>query len=95
MEPPTQMMGCNGRCRIAVAQRLRRGNLPRRKPWFILHCFVVAKNACAFLLSHQSRAEPRCLRRLTMDMDQDILDIRLLTPYAVHPDTANDITDQP
>ena len=36
-----------------------------------------------------------CLRRLAMDMDQDILDIRLLTPYAVHPDTANSITDQP
>ena len=30
-----------------------------------------------------------------MDMDQDILDIRLLAPYAVHPDTANRIADQP
>ena len=28
-------------------------------------------------------------------MGQDILQVRLLAPYAVHPDTANGITDQP
>ena len=30
-----------------------------------------------------------------MDMDQNILQVRLLAPYAVHPDTANGVTDQP
>ena len=41
MEPSTQVMGCNGRCRIAVAQRLGSSDLPRRKYKFSLHVLVV------------------------------------------------------
>ena len=95
MEPPTQVMRCNGRRRIAVAQRLGRSDLPRRKYKFSLHVLVVGKNAGAPLLCHRIRQQPRRLGCLALDMGQDILQVRLLAPYAVHPDTANRIADQP
>ena len=88
-------MGRDGRCGISIAQRLRRGNLPRRKYKFSLHGLVVRKNAGAPLLCHRIRQQPRRLGCLTLDMGQDILQVRLLAPYAVHPDTANGVTDQP
>ena len=50
MEPPTQVKRCNGRCRIAVAQRLGHSDLPRRKYQSSLHVLVVGKNAGASLL---------------------------------------------
>ena len=95
MEPPTQVIRCNGRRSIAVAQRLGRSDLPGRKYKFPLHVLVVRKNTGAPLLFHRIRQEPRPLGRLTLDMGQDILQVRLLAPYPVHPDTANGITDQP
>ena len=95
MEPASCVMSRDGRYRIAIAQGLRRGNLPRRELGLLSHGLVVAKNFGAFLLSHQFRAEPRCLRRLAMDMNQDILRVRFLAPYAVHPHAANGVADQP
>ena len=95
MEPPTQVIGCNGRRRIAVAQRLGCSDLPRRKYQFPLHVLVIVKNAGAPLLSHRIRHEPRRLGCLALDMCQDILEVRLLPPYAVHPHAANGVTDQP
>ena len=95
MEPSTQVMGCNGRCRIAVAQRLGSSDLPRRKYKFSLHVLVVRKNTGAPLLCRRIRQEPRRLGCLALDMGQDILQVRLLAPYAVHPHAANRIADQP
>ena len=95
MEPPPCVMGRDGRCRISIAQRFRRGNLPRRELGFLSHGLVIAKIFGAFLLSHKPCPEPRCLRRLTMDMNQDILDVRLLPTDAVHPHAANGVADQP
>ena len=58
--------------------------------------FVVGKNAGAPLpLPSNSAQEPRRLGCLTLDVGQDILQVRLLAPYAVHPHAANGITDQP
>ena len=94
MEPPTEVERCNGRCRIPVAQRLGGSDLPRRKYKFPLHVLVIRKNAGAPLLCHRIRQEPCPLRCLALDMGQDILQVRFLAPYAVHPDTANRITDQ-
>ena len=95
MEPPTQVERCNGRCRIAVAQSLGGSDLPRRKYEFSLHVLVVGKNAGAPLFCHRTRQEPRRLGCLALDMGQDILQVRLLAPYAVHPHAANGVTGQP
>ena len=81
--------------RIAVAQRLGSSDLPRRKYKFSLHVLVVRKNFGAPLLCHRIRQEPRPLGCLALDMGQDILQVRFLAPYAVHPHAANGVTDQP
>ena len=70
-------------------------DLPRRKYKFSLHVLVIGKNAGAPLLCHRIRQEPRRLGCLALDMGQDILQVRLLAPYAVHPHAANRVADQP
>ena len=60
-----------------------------------LHVLVIVKNAGAPLFFHRTRHEARRLGCLALDMCQDILQVRLLPPYAVHPHAANRIADQP
>ena len=76
-------------------KRLGSSDLPRRKYKFSLHVLVVRKNTGAPLLCHRTCQEPRRLGCLALDMGQDILQVRLLAPYAVHPHAANRIADQP
>ena len=78
MEPAPCAVGRYGRYRVAIAQRFRCRHLPRCECRLILHRLVLSNNAGAFLLPHHPRAEPRSLRCLAMDINQDILQVRLL-----------------
>ena len=94
-EPSALVPGFDGFCRLAVPQSLRRRNLPGREHGFSFHRLVVREDAGALVVPHQTRPEPRGLRRLPVHMDEDVFQIGFLAPDTVHADAAHRVPDQP
>ena len=84
----------DGPLRLSVPERLRDRHLPWREQGFAIHRLVVRDDGVALLRVGQSRPEAGLLRRLLVDMDQHVLEIRLLAPDAVDADAAGDVPDQ-
>ena len=95
METASCVVSRYGRCRVAIAQRFRCRYLPRCECRLILHCLVLSNNAGAFLLPHHPRAEPRSLRSIAMDMDQNIFQVGLLAADSVNPHATHGVAHQP
>ena len=95
MQPAPLAPGLDRRRRVAVPQRLRDFHLPGREGGLFLHRLVVREDTGAFAVRHQAGPEARRRRGLPVDVDQDVLEVRLLAPDAVDADAPHRVPDQP
>ena len=84
----------DGRCRIAIAQRLRRQYLPWCNESLLKLGSMVGENSVPLLPLHRHGPVPGPLPRLAERINQNIFQIRFLAPDFVHPGAARHITDK-
>ena len=95
MEPVAEMPRLDGLLRFSIAERFRDRHLPRREHGLAVHGLVVGEDGIPFLRVRETGPESRLFRCLLVDVDEDVLQVRLLAPDTIHADAAGDVPDQP